>query len=370
MSFREPPDWRGSSEPSEDESLQTIGPKSEEMMIRPGTDVALANNTYRSQWLTQAWTDFCAKSWQETTVSGITGAIMVLTTIGLFIAGVLPGLSLLPVGIFICVLLSYFAFVLLRAPRKLDEKRCAEIEKLETDIATQTGVLTVANAEIETVRKGLTESESQTERSIDLWTQGKAEVVALRAENQSLKSRLDRLTEHKLIATVMRKFSKVDMKTYEPWDSPRTDRKLNRIYPQIAIKFKNLSPDPVTIEGVRLIVCERHGEHIRDLPLRGRDPEFIYQQVKTLRLYDDPSKHVEIEGLRVEGYGQLPENRPAYFYFDDNLIIDVNDLDLINDKHFLRLILTAVAQKPYVLDIKVDNWTQPQSWIKPVEKDQ
>lgn len=135
------------------------------------------------------------------------------------------------------------------------------------------------------------------------------------------------------------------------------------------MKFKNLSPAPVTIEGLRLIVCERHGEHIRNFPLRGRDPLWIYEKVKTLREYDNPDKKIAIEGLRVEGYGRLPETLPAYFYFDDNLIIDVNDLELTNDKHFLRLILTAVGQKPYTLDIRVDDWTQPESWITPFEKD-
>lgn len=85
---------------------------------------------YGTRWLNQAWSDFIAKLKQEATFSGISGVIVMVTTVVLFFFLGTTLVTALPVVVFLALLLGYFAFVLFRAPAKLDAARQDEINAL------------------------------------------------------------------------------------------------------------------------------------------------------------------------------------------------------------------------------------------------
>lgn len=93
--------------------------------------------SYRREWLAQARSDFCGKLAQEKTISGVAGFALLLLTVILFFIQSQPVLTLLPVGIFILIVLSYFTYVLFRAPGKIDERKrlaVSAIQKREEEL--------------------------------------------------------------------------------------------------------------------------------------------------------------------------------------------------------------------------------------------
>ena len=116
-----------SNDPSDMEAKQSLAPRSEEAIKpRPDTSPAPASTAapverYYARCLEQAWGDFRMKLKEERTLGGIATISALVLTIVLFLCGVVPVVSLLPLIVFVAVLLGYIAFVLFRAPKKLTQ---------------------------------------------------------------------------------------------------------------------------------------------------------------------------------------------------------------------------------------------------------
>lgn len=106
------------------------------LILRPQTSqepltTATPIEPYFKRWRRQAQSDFLDTLQKEATVSGITGIIVILLTIVLFLLGVAPLLTMLPVAVFAVVVLSFYTYYFLRAPAQLDRARQATTDALD-----------------------------------------------------------------------------------------------------------------------------------------------------------------------------------------------------------------------------------------------
>jgi Flp pilus assembly protein TadB len=124
-------------------------PERDSLIPRPASGqesltTATPTESYFNRWRRQARSDFLDTLRKEATMSGITGILVILITITLFLLGVAPLVSLLPVAAFIMVVLTYYTFHFIHAPATLDRNRQSEIDSFNTDIKelhTYTGAL-------------------------------------------------------------------------------------------------------------------------------------------------------------------------------------------------------------------------------------
>lgn len=119
---------------------QSLAPRSEPVTIlsptttlTPDTENAPVES-YSAKWVKKANNDFYAKVRQELTFSGVAGGIMLLISAGLFIAEYAPLISLIPIALFVVVALTYYVYVLFRAPAMLDASKQSEIAELKDEI--------------------------------------------------------------------------------------------------------------------------------------------------------------------------------------------------------------------------------------------
>jgi hypothetical protein len=163
------------------------------------------------------------------------------------------------------------------------------------------------------------------------------------------------LTAHKLIPHVIRKESQVYATMFSPWQCPL-------IHATVAIKFENTVSYDLALKRMAFGLCERmdkKGRIIKEIPLRGRDPQTVRHMPGKLQDFDNPQHEIEIAGLVTKG-----GNFSGKYFFQDRemLVADLPGDTLVNKKHFLRLTVEAVSQRPYCIDLEVD-WTQPGFWI-------
>lgn len=206
--------------------------------------------------------------------------------------------------------------------------------------------------------KALSFQKDQTETARKLWRDGQEQMSALQAETTVLVSELARYTDHKIIPHVMRKLSNAHLCKW--FQMPAVSAILG-------LKFENIASDEIALKTIKLRICERlDNGSVRELPIRGADPLVLHPRPPrssfglpppASTFSNDPSA-VEIEGFRIKPKDFSAEH---YFFVSDQMAYPDYREQIMNDKHFLRLTVEAVAQKPYMIDIEVD-WTEPGLW--------
>lgn len=129
------------------------------------------------------------------------------------------------------------------------------------------------------------------------------------------------------------------------------------VHAVIALKFENIHSDEVALKKITLRICERLDRGVWELPIRGSDPKVLYQSAVQSWSSDDPP--IVIEGFRIKARHITGQ---PYFLISDQMAFPDYPGQITSSKHFLRLTVEAVAQKPYMVDIEVD-WAEPGRWV-------
>lgn len=290
-------------------------------------------------------------------IGGVAGGIAAIALVGFTWTGVAAAIVCGAIGL-VTALACIFLFNLIYSPKALDEKQRLEIAELNTSKAELESRL-AAHLEGQ-FEWGETLRKINQQHIDDIYTLHQRDISALKTdyENEiaalksSHNSQIKELTGHKVKTHVIREGSQVYVTPHSTWETPV-------VRAQIALRFENVIANDVSLVDLNLLVCERgDGNDIRVLPLRGRKPDTLRSKPKLTHYYD-PADEVEIAGFVVKGHAYSPK----YFFIDDDMIVDPHDRNSLDERHFLRLVLSAVAQKPYMVDIEVD-WTQPGAYIK------
>ena len=130
------------------------------------TDPKALPERYGARLLAHAWDEFLTKLRQEGTVSGVTGALMLLVTAGLYWYDYAPLLSLIPVFAYAAVLVLFFAYVLFRSPARLDEGRQGKIAGLNASMESLRTSVRELEAKHQSEMKALRRREKDVRRKI------------------------------------------------------------------------------------------------------------------------------------------------------------------------------------------------------------
>ena len=281
-------------------------------------------------------------------MSGITGILVILITITLFLLGVAPLVSLLPVAAFIMVVLTYYTFHFIRAPATLDRSRQSEIDSFNTDIKelhTYTGALeSQLNIQASNHLKDIQQLTKKNEEMSDVVRSVQAERDtferernALEAERNSLKARIDKLNNYKLTLDIDTKRTLVRVSESVIGCNP---------FAGIRMCFDNADIYRLIMKGVDLTLQERNDA--------GEVREIESQRLSYKFFLDD--KVGELAARKI--IEQLPvEDRTSTPYYWLKVELSISSLkpsELIKGKHFLRLTMLAMNQPPFMVDIDVD----------------
>lgn len=237
-------------------------------------------------------------------------------------------------GTFTLSWLMLFVGYLFIAPRGLDKRLRTGLKEAEHSAGLLEAQLKIEQAETERL-------------SVQVAVLGD-----VTRERDFAQRELAKLQDRKVVVNVVRAETNIYRTKHDMYDCPV-------VKVQLGLDFRSLVPHDIALEGLWVSVWEKGDDNVmREMPMRGAPVDYLFTRLAS-PLRDNFTDKVPIKGLVVEGY----KVSPLYYFIDkDMYLADFYGTGLLPEKHFVRVQVRAVAQKPYQLQIEVP-WNNPGRYI-------
>src|ERR1043166_2158376 len=350
-----------SAKPPDASSEQNLKPRSEDnIVLKPEAHLAPPTGPYRTRWFSQAKDDFGAMLRRGATVGGITGIVVIVATGALFLGGFFPSVSLLPLVIFAAVLLCYFAYVLFRAPAKLDEGKQAEIDRLNATVKERNASIAALESELAMEAehrardmKALSDT-NQTLFDAARDTHAEKERIegerdALKGEMDSLKAQLNKLNTYKLTFEIDARRSHLNVISYHD--------KQYSVMLRLYICFENSDINPLTVRRLKVLLIRKNEDETESvIPLIAQE---LYE---VLIAEKHPLSRSEYKwddrNLPIEG-----RQRTLFHTIEGHITAEGDYRRALDSSCFLRVTMEAMNQPPYSFDFDVEWESTLRGWV-------